>query len=94
MVLEAVYHRIDSEYCYAVERGKLLIKIRCKKDDFDTVKLHCYDKYMFSRKAAEKITVKMEKRYFESFDKTLVPYLFFESARRENFKNNVVIWLI
>ena len=35
---------------------------------------------------------KMEKRYFESFDKTLVPYLFFESARRENFKNNVVIF--
>ena len=35
---------------------------------------------------------KMEKRYFESFDKTLVPYLFFESARRESFKNNVVIF--
>lgn len=81
MVLEAVYHRIDSEYCYAVERGKLLIKIRCKKNDFDTVKLHCYDKYMFSRKAAEKITVKMEKRYSDTmFD-------YFEAEADNSFKS-------
>ncbi len=34
----------------------------------------------------------MERRYFESFDGTSVPYLFFESVRGEKFKNNIVIF--
>lgn len=33
----------------------------------------------------------MEKRYFESFDGTQIPYLYFESNRGEQFKNDIVI---
>ncbi|MDO5088512.1 MAG: alpha/beta hydrolase [Leptotrichiaceae bacterium] len=33
----------------------------------------------------------MEKRYFESFDGTQIPYLYFRSNRGEQFKNDIVI---
>lgn len=33
----------------------------------------------------------MEKRYFESFDGTKIPYLYFGSNRGEQFKNDIVI---
>lgn len=34
----------------------------------------------------------MEKKYFESFDNTKIPYLYFESNRGEQFKNNIIIF--
>ena len=46
MELSAVCHFADKRYCFALEPGKFLIRIRVKKGDMQRVVLHTQDKYL------------------------------------------------
>lgn len=43
---EAVFHKMDKEYAYALSNNDFLIKIKVKKDDLKSVKLYYCDKYL------------------------------------------------
>lgn len=42
----AIFHDMNKRYCYALEKGKFLIRIQGKKNDLDKVILHYQDKYI------------------------------------------------
>ena len=44
MKLEAVFHRMDSEYCHAIDEDTVLIRLRAKRDDLETCVLHYADR--------------------------------------------------
>ncbi|MDE7274043.1 MAG: glycoside hydrolase family 13 protein [Lachnospiraceae bacterium] len=46
MEYAAVRHFADKRYCYAIERGRILIRIETKKNDVESVILHVQDKYL------------------------------------------------
>ncbi|MBQ2981133.1 MAG: alpha amylase N-terminal ig-like domain-containing protein [Lachnospiraceae bacterium] len=46
MEYSAITHYMEKRYCYAIEKGKFLIRIETKKDDMKRVTLHCRDKYI------------------------------------------------
>lgn len=46
MEYAAVRHFADRRYCYALEKGRFLIRLETKKDDAVRVTLHVQDKYM------------------------------------------------
>lgn len=46
MEFSAICHEMDKRYCYAIERGKFLFRIKTKKNDMDSVILHYRDKYI------------------------------------------------
>ena len=48
MLREAIYHKIDSDYCYALAKNKFLVKLRTKQDDVEKVNLIYMDKYKFN----------------------------------------------
>ena len=60
MIKEAIYHKIDSDYCYALSKQQLLVKIRTKKDDVNIIKLIYMDKYKYG-KTGESFSVHMKK---------------------------------
>ena len=35
---EAIFHKMDKEYAYAISEDTFLIKIRCKKNDLKDIK--------------------------------------------------------
>lgn len=43
---EAIFHKMDKEYAYALEKNHFLIKIRTKRNDIEKVKLYYCDKYL------------------------------------------------
>lgn len=47
MLKEAIYHKIDSDYCYALSKNKFLVKLRTKQGDVEEVNLIYFDKYKF-----------------------------------------------
>ena len=46
MEYSAIRHEADKRYCFALEKGKFLIRIQTKKDDMAKVILHTRDKYI------------------------------------------------
>lgn len=46
MEYAAIFHDMNKRYCYALEKGKFLIRIQTKKNDVSTVVLHYRDKYL------------------------------------------------
>lgn len=60
MLKEAIYHKLYSDYAYALSKEKLLIKIRTKKNDADRVNLIYLDKYRYARNK-ETFTIMMER---------------------------------
>lgn len=46
MEFAAVRHFADKRYCYALEKGRFLIRLETKKGDVESVVLHVQDKYM------------------------------------------------
>lgn len=46
MEYAAIRHFADKRYCYAVEKGRFLIRLETKKDDVASVMLHVQDKYL------------------------------------------------
>lgn len=60
MLKESIYHKIYSDYAYALSKKDLLIKIRTKKGDVKKINLIYLDKYKYSRNK-ETFTVEMKK---------------------------------
>ena len=91
MELSAVYHCPDKRFCYALNPGQFLIRIRAKSNDLRRVTLHTVDKYLpVSRmdtrtsQVMEKVTTDGIHDYFEaviSIDMVCLRY-FFELADR------------
>lgn len=46
MEYSAIVHYMEKRYCYAVEKGKFIIRIETKKNDMQRVILHYRDKYI------------------------------------------------
>jgi site-specific DNA-methyltransferase (adenine-specific) len=46
MEYSAITHYMEKRYCYAIEKGKFVIRIEVKKGDMERVVLHCRDKYI------------------------------------------------
>ncbi len=46
MQTAAIYHIPDNRFCYALEPGRFLIRLRAAKDDLRRVTLHMQDKYI------------------------------------------------
>ena len=46
MEYAAIRHFADKRYCYAVEKGRFLIRLETKKGDVVRVVLHMQDKYL------------------------------------------------
>ena len=46
MEISAIYHDISKKYCFAIEKGKILFRIKTKKDDIKKIVLHYKDKYI------------------------------------------------
>lgn len=46
MEFSAVFHDTTKKYCYALEKGSFIIRLKTKKNDIKRVTLHCQDKYI------------------------------------------------
>ena len=46
MEFAAIRHFADSNYCYAVEEGRFLIRLETKRGDLAAVRLHVQEKYL------------------------------------------------
>lgn len=46
MEYAAIRHFADKRYCYAIEKGRFLIRLETKKGDVESVVLHTQDKYL------------------------------------------------
>lgn len=78
MLKEAIYHKIYSDYAYALTKTDLLIKIRTKKGDVKKINLTYLDKYKYFRNK-ETFTFEMKKVASDNlFD-------YFESIIQHNF---------
>lgn len=67
---EAVFHKMDKEYAYALSDNKFLIKIKVKKDDVKSVKLYYCDKYL------RKYKTKQGRLYHKEMSKVFSDELF------------------
>ena len=43
----AIYHRVDSEYCYALNEHEIVLRLRCEKNDINQVVV-CYGNRVWS----------------------------------------------
>ena len=73
MEISAIYHDISKKYCFAIEKGKILFRIKTKKDDIKKIVLHYKDKYIpvkffDTRNSSEMIKVACDGKndYFEA----------------------------
>lgn len=88
MQKEAIFHRSESDYAYPIDKNKLVIKIRTKKNDVDKVTVHFEDMYQRMRRREKKSSKTLEKiavcslfDYYETVIDTtgfLSIYYFFE----------------
>lgn len=69
---EAIFHKMDKEYAYAISDNTFLIKIRCKKNDLKEVKLYYCDKYL--RKYNKSIGKLYNKQMSKVFSDELYDY--------------------
>ena len=46
MEFSAIFHDTTKKYCYALEKGKFVIRLKTKKDDIKRAVLLCQDKYI------------------------------------------------
>lgn len=67
----AIFHRIDSEYCYAIDEKNLVLRIRCKKDDLKQCTVfygnRCYPAAIVPVEEAimKKVAIGLEHDYYE-----------------------------
>ena len=61
MEFAAIHHDMDKRYCFALSKGKFLIRIKTKKDDMSKVVLHYKDKYLPIRFVDTRQSVEMKK---------------------------------
>ena len=72
MIKEAVCHKMDKEFVYAIEKGKYVIKLRTKKDDVTSVYLAFCDKYL-NKRGDEEGTI-YQSQMHKSFSDELFDY--------------------
>ncbi|PRX32599.1 glycosidase [Orenia metallireducens] len=63
MNLEGIYHRVNSNYAYLVEEDRVLLKLRTKRDDLNSVKVFHCDKYRKINSCEDLKIVEMTKKY-------------------------------
>ncbi|MBQ7752996.1 MAG: glycoside hydrolase family 13 protein [Treponema sp.] len=72
----AVYHRVDSEYCYLLDERTLVLRLRCAKGDLKSVSVVYGNRFEWPQPAVRH-TVKMEKvcqgLYHDYYEVTLQP---------------------
>ena len=68
MEFSAIYHSMDKRYCFALEKGKFLIRIKTKKDDMKQVVLHYRDKYLPIKMIDTRQKVEMKKVATDRFN--------------------------
>lgn len=72
MEYSAIRHEADKRYCFALEKGKFLIRIQTKKDDIETIILHTRDKYIPLKLVDTRSSQEMEKvasdRFYDYFE--------------------------
>lgn len=61
MEFSAIHHNMDKKYCYALEMGKFLIRIKTKKNDIDKITLYYQDKYIRTKVLDTRQNVLMKK---------------------------------
>ena len=59
MEFSAIHHDMDKRYCFALSKGKFLIRIKTKKNDMSKVVLHYRDKYIPVRMIDTRKSVEM-----------------------------------
>ena len=66
---EAIFHKMDKEYAYALNEKTFLIKIRVKRDDAKSIKLYYCDKYLrkYNRKLGRLYQKQMDKVFSNRF---------------------------
>lgn len=61
MEYTAIRHEADKRYCFAIEKGKFIIRLQTKKDDMEKVILHWRDKYIPLEMVDTRASLEMEK---------------------------------
>ena len=61
MELSAIYHDINKKYCFVLEKGKILFRIKTKKNDIKKIIFHHKDKYIPVKFHDTRCTTEMEK---------------------------------
>lgn len=61
MEFSAIYHDVNKKYCYALDKGRFLFRLKVKKDDMQKVVLHFQDKYIKVEMQDTRQTVEMKK---------------------------------
>lgn len=61
MDCSAILHHMDKRFCFSVGEGKLLIRIKTRKNDISKIVLYYQDKYLSARKLAGQHHIQMKK---------------------------------
>ncbi len=67
MEYAAVRHFADKRYCYALEKGRFLIRLETKKGDAANVTIHMQDKYLPVKYHDTRNTQNMRKAYSDNY---------------------------
>ena len=72
MEYSAIRHEADKRYCFALEKGKFLIRIQTKKDDMEKIVLHWRDKYIpierFDSREAREMDKVASDRFYDYYE--------------------------
>ena len=75
MEYSAIRHEADKRYCFAIEKGKFIIRLQTKKDDMGKVILHWQDKYIPLKLVDTRTFCEMEKvasdRFYDYYEATV-----------------------
>jgi len=72
MEYTGIRHEADKRYCFAIEKGKFIIRLQTKKDDMEKVILHWRDKYIPLERVDTREFSEMEKvasdRFYDYYE--------------------------
>ena len=75
MEYSAITHYMEKRFCYAIERGKFVIRIETKKDDIKKIVLHYRDKYIplqiLDTSASKEMTKVASSRFHDYYEVVL-----------------------
>ena len=67
MEFSAIFHDTTKKYCYALEKGRFVIRLKAKKNDLKRVVLHYQDKYIPIHLADTRAQLQMQKVASDNF---------------------------
>ena len=75
MEYSAITHYMEKRFCYAIEKGKFVIRIETKKDDIDRIIVHYRDKYIpihiYDTSASKEMTKVASSRFHDYYEVVL-----------------------